>query len=317
MTTSHAPLIVSAEVLDAQRSGMPVLGLETSGITSGAYPHNLEIADAVDRAALAEGVIPARIGVIDGQLRVGLSHEEVERLAQAKNATKIGNRDLGISVAGKVTGGTTVSASLHIAARAGITVFAVAGIGGVHRGAETSFDISADLVQFTKSPIAVVCAGAKSLLDPGLTLEYLETAGVPVIGFRSDFFPGYYTQSTGLAVPHRLDDLGDVVRAVHAHWDSAPRTAVLVTHPIAEEWSIDSSVLDELVTKALKDAAAAGQSGAQLTPFVLSAIAKATAGRSTQVNEAVLLSTTTIGALLAKEEARQAVARDDLVGAAT
>lgn len=305
MTLQHTAILVAEEISDAQRRGLAVLGLESSGITSGKYPQNLEIAEAVDQAARAEGVIPARVAVIEGQLRIGLSTAELERLARCEHSPKISNRDLGISVAQQVTGGTTVSASLHLAARAHVAVFAVAGIGGVHRGAETSFDISADLVQFTKSPIAVVCAGTKSLLDPGLTLEYLETAGVPVIGYRSDYFPGYYTQSTGILVPHRLDALDDIVRTAHAHWSSAPSTAVLVTHPIPAEWSIDATLLDGLVTDALAAAAAAGASGAQLTPFVLSAISKATAGHSTQVNEAVLLSTTRVGALLAKEEARQ------------
>lgn len=316
MTEARDAIVISDEILDAQHSGIPLLGLESSGITGGVYPHNLEIAEAVDQAARDDGVIPARVGVIHGQLRVGLSKADLEQLALAKNAPKISNRDLGISVAQKITGGTTVSASLHIAAQIGIAVFAVAGIGGVHRGAETSFDVSADLAQFTRSSIAVVCAGAKSLLDPGLTLEYLETAGVPVIGYRSDFFPGYYTQSTGFAVPHRVDELDDIVRAVHAHWDAAPSTAVLVTHPIAEKWSIDAIMLDGLVADALEAAAAAGESGARLTPFVLSALSKATAGRSTQVNDAVLLSTTKVGALLAKEEARQTAHRNR-VGAAT
>ena len=307
MNTPLKSLEVSDELRAAKVQGLPIVGLETSGITSGTYPHNLEIALAVDASARDEGAVPARVAVIDGQLKIGLNRAELEQLARTEPGVKLSNRDLAVAIAQGLTGGTTVSASLLIAEKAGLAVFAVAGIGGVHRGAEKSFDISADLAQFASSPLAVVCAGAKSLLDPALTIEYLETAGIPVIGYQSDYFPGYYTESTGVKVPHRLDDLADVVRAMHAHWNYVSRSAVLVTHPIAAEWSIDAAELDRLVDEALLAAASSGASGAGLTPFVLSAISHATAGRSVKVNDEVLLSTTRLGAQLACEVARQTV----------
>ncbi|MEE2039434.1 pseudouridine-5'-phosphate glycosidase [Nocardiopsis sp. CT-R113] len=304
-------VVVSEEVRAARADGLPVVALETSVVTGGRYPDNLETALAVDAAAREEGAVPARVAVIDGRFRVGVEDAELERLAAGPVDGKLSTRDLAHALHGGLTGGTTVSSSLIATVAAGVSVFAVAGIGGVHRGAETSFDVSTDLDQFTRSPVAVVCAGAKSLLDPGLTLEYLETVGVPVIGYRSDDFPGYYTRSTGHRVPHRLDRLEDVVGVMHRHWGLVAGSSVLVTHPIAEEWSLDADLLDRLVEEALAEARREGASGAGLTPFVLSAISKATDGRSGAVNRAVLLSTTRLAARLAVAEAEVLGAASD------
>jgi pseudouridine-5'-phosphate glycosidase len=297
-------VVVSEEVSAALAERAPVVAMETSVVTGGSHPQNLETALTVDSAARAEGAVPARVAVIGGELRVGVSDDELTALARDSEGRKIGARDLAVALHRGVTGGTTVSAALVGAVRAGIRVFSVAGIGGVHRGAETSFDISHDLVQFTRSPVAVVCAGAKSLLDPSLTLEYLETMGIPVIGFRSDCFPGYYTRSSGHPVPHRLDELADVVDVLHRHWTAVGNSAVLVTQPIEDEWSVDADLLDGLVAGALREATDAGATGSALTPFVLSALSRATKGRSSEVNRAVLVSTTRLAARLAVVEAR-------------
>lgn len=298
----RSAVIVSDEVRAAVENREAVVAMETSVVAGGTYPNNLETALAVDRCAREEGAVPARVAVIDGALRVGVSDEELERLAKASDDQKISTRDLAMALHGGRTGGTTVSSALIGTVAAGIRVFAVAGIGGVHRGAEVSFDVSTDLTEFTRSPVAVVCAGAKSMLDPALTLEYLETVGVPVIGYRSDDFPGYYTRSTGRPVPHRLDDLAELAGVAHRHWAAVSPSSVVVTHPIEEEWSIDADLLDTLVEEALREAHEAGATGAALTPFVLSAIAKATDGRSARVNRAVLESTTRLAARLAVAE---------------
>ena len=301
--TVESNVIVSDEVRAAVGTGAAVVAMETSVVAGGSYPHNLETALAVDRCARDEGAVPARVAVIDGALRVGVSDDELERLAKAADSQKISTRDLAVALHGGRTGGTTVSSSLIATVAAGIRVFAVAGIGGVHRGAEVSFDISTDLTEFTRSPVAVVCAGAKSLLDPALTLEYLETVGVPVIGYRSDDFPGYYTRSTGQPVPYRIDDLGELAAVMHRHWGAVSRSSVVVTHPIEEEWSIDADLLNTMVEDALREARATGATGPALTPFVLAAISKATDGRSALVNRAVLESTTRLAARLAVAEA--------------
>jgi pseudouridine-5'-phosphate glycosidase len=301
--TGQSGVVVSDEVRTAIEDGGPVVAMETSVVAGGSYPNNLETALAVDRCAREEGAVPARVAVVDGVLRVGVSDTELERLAKAPDDKKISTRDLAVALHGGRTGGTTVSSSLIGTVAAGIRVFAVAGIGGVHRGAEVSFDVSADLTEFARSPVAVVCAGAKSLLDPALTLEYLETAGVPVIGYRSDDFPGYYTRSTGQSVPCRIDDLGHLAAVMHRHWGTVSDSSVLVTHPIEEEWSIDADLLNTMVEDALDEARTAGATGPALTPFVLSAITRATDGRSSLVNRAVLESTTRLAARLAVAEA--------------
>lgn len=300
---ARSAVVISEEVGAALARQEPVVAMETSVVTGGTYPHNLETTLAVDQCAREEGAIPARVALIDGVLRVGVTDAELELLAKGPVSGKISTRDMAVALHSGATGGTTVSASLIGAVEAGLQVFAVAGIGGVHRGAESSFDISADLTEFSRSPMAVVCAGAKSLLDPALTLEYLETAGVPVIGYQSDDFPGYYTRSTGCPVPHRLDTLEDVVRTAHKHWSLVSSSSVLLTHPISEKWSIDPDLLSSMVERALSEADKVGASGSKLTPFVLEAIARATDGRSALVNRAVLESTTRLAARLAVVEA--------------
>ncbi|MBF4592363.1 pseudouridine-5'-phosphate glycosidase [Curtobacterium flaccumfaciens] len=306
-------IIVERAVQEALDQGAPVVALESSNITAGVLPANLELARDMDAAVAAHGALPARVAMLDGSLHVGLTEDELVRIATEHDEEKVSTRDLAVGMARNATAGTTVSASLIASVAAGIRVFAVAGIGGVHRGAETSFDISTDLTQFQTSPSLVVCAGAKSLLDPRLTLEYLETAGVPVIGYASDDFPGYLAVSSGERNPLRSDDLQEIARIAHHHWADVTRSAVLVTSPLPAEDGVDPDVLLRLINDALEEAATSGASGAALTPFVQRAVAAATNGRSSTANRAALLSTVSLAADLAVEEAAVRQADPSLV----
>lgn len=295
-------IVIGKEVQEALDQERPVVGLESSNITGGTYPSNLEVAQAIDDTVRANGAIPARIAVVRGEIRVGTSAEDLELLARSADVEKVSNRELSIVASRGQTAGTTVSASLIPAVSVGLRVFSVAGIGGVHRGAETSFDISADLPQFERSPILVVCAGAKSLLDPRLTLEWLETHGIPVIGYKFDDFPGYFARSTGQRVPARSDDLAEIASIAHQHWQDVSSSSVIVTSPILSDPGIDSAHLNTLIEDALASAERDGAQGAGLTPFVLRALSAATDGRSNTVNRAVLLDTVTLAAQAAVAE---------------
>ncbi|MBT2504136.1 pseudouridine-5'-phosphate glycosidase [Curtobacterium sp. ISL-83] len=299
--------VLSDTVRSALERRDPVVALESSNITGGTYPANLRLAHEMDDAIRERGAEPARVALLHGVVHVGLDDDQLERLAAEPEVEKVSTRDLAAAIVRQQTAGTTVSASLAAGVAAGIRVFAVAGIGGVHRGAESSFDISADLTQFDRSPIIVVCAGAKSLLDPRLTLEYLETLGVPVIGYRSDEFPGYLSVSSGEQIPMRSDNLAEIAQIAHRHWDDVHSGAVLVTSPLPAEEGVDPALLDRLITQALAAASSAGAHGAALTPFVLRAVAGATAGRSTAVNRSALLATVAVAADLAVQEATVSV----------
>ncbi|MFJ3235182.1 pseudouridine-5'-phosphate glycosidase [Streptomyces sp. NPDC086787] len=283
------------EVREALHEGRPVVALESSAIPSGLpYPANLDMALDIDAAVRAAGATPARIALLDGRIRVGMDKELLERFATDPSVPKVSTRDFGITLARRGSGGTTVSSSLVAAELAGIPVFAVAGIGGVHRDAPDTFDISADLVQFTRSRVAVVCAGAKSMLHPAWTLEWLETAGIPVIGYRCDDFPAYLSVSSGVRVPHRLDDLREIAAVAVAHWRAGNTTSPLVTHPIHEQDGIPSADIEAALADATAQARAAGVTGPAITPYLLKAIAQATQGRTSAANRSVLLSTATL-----------------------
>ncbi|MEE1752044.1 pseudouridine-5'-phosphate glycosidase [Streptomyces sp. SP18CS02] len=303
--TENDLLDIDEEVADALNEGRPVVALESSVLAHGPkYPANIEIAQEMDKAIRESGSVPARVGVLDGRLLVGMGQEHLERFATASDIPKVSTRDLGVVLGLGGAGATTVSSSLVAAERAGIRVFAVAGIGGVHRDAPQSFDISADLVQFTRARTAVVCAGAKSMLHPALTLEWLETAGVPVIGYRCDDFPAYFSVSSGVRNPHRLDDLGQIATVAAAHWRTGSPTSVLVTHPIAESDGIPSAEIEEALASATRLAERDGVTGPAVTPYLLKAIAETTEGRTSAANRAVLLSTTRLAGRFAAELAR-------------
>lgn len=301
---------LSPEVADALRR-RPVLALETSVIAGGLpFPANLELAQAVDDAARAGGAVPARVAVIDGGLHIGLTDEQLRRVAEDPGAVKASIRDLGRVAATGGIGALTVSGAVHGARLAGIEVLAVAGVGGVHRGAASSFDVSADLPAFAHNRVAVVCAGVKSILDAGLTLEWLETHSVPVIGYRCDDFPGYISTTSGRPNPHRLDDLAQIARAVLAHWDTGAESGFLVTHPIAPAHEIPRDQLELQIAEAEQAAHQAGVTGPAITPFLLKELARTSAGQTSAANREVLLSTTRLGAEFAVRlhEARLAAA---------
>ncbi|MFF3850083.1 pseudouridine-5'-phosphate glycosidase [Streptomyces sp. NPDC002328] len=290
-----ALLDIDEEVREALHEGRPVVALESSAIPHGLpYPANLDLALDIDAGVRAAGAVPARIALLDGRIRVGMTKEQLERFATDPDVPKVSTRDMGITLARGGPGATTVSSSLVAAELAGIPVFAVAGIGGVHRDAPDTFDISADLTQFTRSRVAVVCAGAKSMLHPAWTVEWLETAGIPVIGYRCDDFPAYLSVSSGVRNPHRLDDLREIAAVTLAHWRAGNDTAALVTHPIRDEDGIPSADIEDALADATAQARAAGVTGPAITPYLLKAIARATQGRTSAANRSVLLSTATV-----------------------
>lgn len=294
----------SAEVEEALRTGRPTVALETSGIVGGRYPGNVEIAQAMDAAVRSAGAVPARIGIRDGRVLVGYEDDALHELATDPDARKAGTRDLAAALASRSAAGLTVSGSLVIAESVGISVLAVAGLGGVHRGAETSFDISTDLDEIARRRVVVVCAGAKSLLDPALTLEYLETKGVPVIGLGSSLFPNYLAVSSGYSVPWSVETEGEAVEIVRRHLDLGVASGIVITRPIDEEDALDSDELNSAVQAGIDEARELGLRGQDLTPAVLGAVARVTAGRSVAANRAVLLSTAAAAGRIAAELSR-------------
>ena len=279
-------LDISPEVQEALAAGKPVVALESTIISHGMpYPQNVETALNVERIIRENGAVPATIAIIKGRLKAGLSADEIEYLGRkGYDVTKASRRDLPVLVARGEDGATTVATTMIIAAMAGIRVFATGGIGGVHRGAEVTMDISADLEELAQTPVLVVCAGAKSILDLGLTLEYLETKGVPVIGFGTDELPAFYTRKSGFGVDYRLDTPREVADAFRAKLAMALKGGMLVTNPIPEEYSMDPDVINKAIDDAIAEANARGIKGKQTTPFLLAKIKDITGGDSLASN---------------------------------
>jgi pseudouridine-5'-phosphate glycosidase len=301
----EVPLVFGDEVADAIGAGEPVVALESNVITHGlTYPENAATARNVEKAVRAGGAVPATIGIDNGRLVVGMSDADIERFASTPGIPKVSSRDMAVVLATGGMGATTVASSLVAAELARIPFFASAGIGGVHRGAETTMDISSDLIQFTRSTVAVVCAGAKSILDLGLTMEYLETHCVPVISYRSDDFPAFYCVSSGIHSPHRVDDDAVLARALETHWALGNRGAVLITTPTREEDAIDSAEVDAAIAKAVAAAERDGVRGNAITKYLMRAVDKATGGRSAEANMAVLINTAGVAGRLATAHAR-------------
>ncbi|WP_055692907.1 pseudouridine-5'-phosphate glycosidase [Streptomyces prasinopilosus] len=299
------PLVFTDEVAAALADGDPVVALESNVITHGLpYPDNAATARKVEEAVRAGGAVPATIGIDDCRIMIGMTDRDIERFAATPGIPKVSSRDLAAVLASGGTGATTVASSLVAAELAGIPFFSSAGIGGVHRGAESTMDISSDLIQFTRSRVAVVCAGAKKILDLGLTLEFLETHGVPVIAHGSDDFPAFYCRSSGLRAPQRLDDPALIARAVETHWALGNPGGVLVTSPTLPEDAIDEEDVEAAIADALRGAAADGVRGGAVTKYVMRAVDRATEGRSAQANAAVLIHTAQIGGRLAAAHAR-------------
>lgn len=296
----HPALLLSDEVSYALNSNLPLVALESNVITHGlSYPHNVETARKVEQAVRQGGAIPATIGIENGRILVGMSDDDIERFATARGVPKVSSREMATVLASKGRGATTVASSIVAAELAGIAFFSSAGIGGVHRGAEKSMDISSDLFQFTRSKIAVVCAGAKSILDLQLTMEYLETHCVPVVSHGSDCFPAFYCVSSGIPSPCRIDDENQIAQVIEEHWSLGSQTAILVTTPIAEQDAIDSKEVDRVIAGAMLVAEKEGIRGNAITKFLMQAVDKATEGRSAQANSSVLISTAQFAGRLA------------------
>lgn len=303
---SSAPLRVAPEVRAALEAGAPVVALESTIITHGMpYPQNLEAAQMVEEAIRTAGAVPATIAVMEGYIHIGLTEVELERLAHAHDAMKLSRADLAACLAGGGIGATTVAATMICAALAGIPVFATGGIGGVHRGAEDTFDISADLAELGLSPVTVVAAGAKAILDLPKTLEVLETNGVPVIAFGQDDFPAFWSRSSGLKAPLRADTPGQIAAAHLMRRRLGLAGGQLIANPIPPEAEIPRAEIVPVIETALAEAAAQGIAAKAVTPFLLSRIFELTEGRSLAANIALVLNNARLGAAIATEIAAQ------------
>lgn len=277
-----------------------MVALESTIITHGMpFPANLETTRGVETVVRENGAVPATIAVVAGKIKVGLDDRELEQLAAAKDVVKASGRDLAAIMVGGGSAGTTVSATMRIAALAGIGIFATGGVGGVHRGAEATFDISADLTELGQTGTTVVCAGVKSILDIAKTLEYLETQRVPVIAFQSDDFPAFYTRSSGLKADHRLDTAEDIARAMLLHEQIGSGTGILVANPIPQVDALDPAFIDGTITAAVAEAETRGIGRKELTPFLLARINELSQGRSLKANIALVRNNAALAARIA------------------
>lgn len=293
-------LSIRPEVAEALQANRPVVALESTIISHGMpYPRNVETARTVERTIRAAGAVPATIAILDGRIRIGLDDEDLERLATGPEVMKVSRRDLPVVLATGADGATTVAATMICAKLAGIPVFVTGGIGGVHRGAETSFDVSADLEELARTDVAVVCAGAKAILDLPKTLEYLETRGVPVIGFCTDELPAFYTPGSGLPVVRRCDTPEEVARILRAKWQLGLRGGVVIGNPIPAAAALDAAAIDAAIAEAQVEAGTLGIRGKDVTPFLLSRLEALTEGRSLEANVALVAHNARVGARIA------------------
>ncbi len=289
------------EVLEAIEQRRPVVALESTIISHGMpYPQNVEMARAVEDIIRAQGVVPATIAVMHGKFKVGLTDEELHELATAKNVLKLSRRDLSYALTHEIIGATTVSATLIIAEMANIKVFATGGLGGVHRGGEDSLDISRDLEELAQSSVAVVCAGVKAILDIERTLEYLETKGVEVLGYGTEYMPAFYTKDSPYRVDYRIDDVAVIARMMQLKWRNRLSGGFLVANPITDEFSLDHEVIESVIQEALKEAAQKNIKGKDITPYLLQAVSDKTGGKSLQANIALVKNNAFLAALIAK-----------------
>lgn len=293
-------LDIKPEVQQALAAGRPVVALESTIIAHGMpWPENVETALQLENAIREKGAVPATVAMLNGRLKAGLDDAELEHLGTAKNVLKLSRRDIPPAIAAGADGATTVAATMLVAHMAGIKVFVTGGIGGVHRGMETTLDISADLQELARTPVAVVCAGAKSILDLPRTLEYLETHGVAVVGYQTSEFPAFYTRESGLPAPHRLDSPGEIARMLkvqhHLQWPCG----TVIANPIPKKDEPETAEMEQATQQALAEAEARKISGKQLTPFLLSRIKALTEGRSLQANIKLVLNNARLGAEVA------------------
>lgn len=296
-------LEISEEVKNALENNKPVVALESTIISHGMpYPQNAETALKVESIVRENGGIPATVAIINGKLKVGLSAEEIELLGkEGEKVIKVSRRDIPYIVANKLNGATTVASTMIIANMAGIKIFATGGIGGVHRGAENTMDISADLQELSNTNVAVICAGAKSILDLGLTLEYLETNGVPVLGYKTKELPAFYTRNSGFNLDYAIDSPKEFADLLHAKWELGLKGGVVIANPIPEEYSMDNGVISKVIEDAVKEAERLGIKGKESTPFLLDKIQKLTAGSSLKANIELVFNNTKLATEIAKE----------------
>ena len=294
---------LSPEVQEALAAGRPVVALESTIITHGMpYPKNVETALRVEQTVRATGAVPATCAIIGGKLKAGLSTAEIELLGRCgAEVPKASRRDISWLVSQGLDGATTVASTMIIAHLAGIRVFATGGIGGVHRGATNTMDISADLQELARTPVAVVCAGAKSILDLELTLEYLETFGVPVLGYQTDEFPAFYTRQSGFRVDSRIDTPGAVARLLQTKWELGLQGGVIVANPVPEAYQLDPVVIEQAITAALADAEHAGIKGKAVTPFLLARVEQLTGGQSLAANIELVCNNARLAGEIAKQ----------------
>ncbi|MFX0559237.1 pseudouridine-5'-phosphate glycosidase [Tepidibacillus infernus] len=296
---------IKEEVKDALASGRPVVALESTIITHGMpYPANVETALEVERIIREQGVIPATIAIINGVIKVGLTEEEIKDLAKEKYVVKASRRDLPVILAKKLSGATTVAGTMLVARMAGIKVFVTGGIGGVHRGATETMDISADLQELAKTNVAVVCAGAKSILDIGLTLEYLETQGVPVLGYQTKQFPAFYTRDSGFNVDYQVESAEEMANIMNIKWNMGLDGGIVIANPIPAEHALDENYINQKIRDALKESVENKIIGKEITPFLLSKLEEITEGKSLAANIELVKHNAKVGALIATEYAK-------------
>ena len=278
-------LSVTPEIQEAIDAGKPVVALESTILSHGMpYPQNVEFAHKVEEIVRAEGAVPATTAIMGGKLKVGLNAEELLVMCKAEGVGKVSRRDVAVYLATGMTGATTVATTMIIASMAGIRFFATGGIGGVHRGAEKTMDISADLQELRQTSVAVVCAGAKMILDIGLTLEYLETMGVPVLGLRTDDFPAFYCRRSGFGVDYNAKDEAEIARIAKTKWDLGLAGGILIGNPVPEEYAMDFDEMTAVIEKAIAGANAEGVRGKNITPYLLAHIVEYTGGQSLKTN---------------------------------
>ena len=293
-------LAYSNEVKEAMAQGKAVVALESTIISHGMpYPQNVKTAREVEQIIRDNGAVPATIAIIDGKIKIGLSDDELEMFGNSKGVAKVSRRDLGNIVATKQLGATTVAATMICADLAGIRIFVTGGIGGVHRGAESTMDISADLEELAQTNVAVICAGAKSILDIGLTLEYLETKGVPVVGYGTDVLPAFYTRASKFPVNFRADDAETVANMLVAKWDLGLKGGAVIANPIPEADAMEESFINGIIEQALDEANANGIAGKDVTPFMLGKVKEMTEGTSLDANIALVKNNAVLGAEIA------------------
>ena len=291
---------ISEEIQDSIKEKGPVVALESTIISHGMpFPQNLETALEVESIIRKEGALPATIAVIEGRIKIGLSNLELEQFAQGTKTVKVSSRDLPLALSQKQDGGTTVAATMICSRMAGISVFVTGGIGGVHRGSEKTMDISGDLMELARTNVAVVCAGIKSILDIPRTLEYLETQGVPVIGYRTDEFPAFYTTTSGYSVQSRINTAEEIARCMKVKWELGLDGGLVIANPVLAGDAMDEVVIEEAIAKSLKEASEKGIDGKAVTPFLLERISPLTDGESLKTNIALVCNNALLGARIA------------------